>query len=114
MGCNGCGGNCASCGALELTAGEIEILTAFGSVPFWPVLRKADTMEPFCPEMEGPELTLILLCLEKKGLIGLDWDLPLKGYDYGKLPGYPVHGSMALTLRGQQVLELLEIQGAQA
>ena len=30
----------------------------------------------------------------------------------GLYPEYPVHGSMALTQRGQQVLELLELQGA--
>ena len=118
MNCGKCGGTCDSCcgcGALELTESEICVLMEMGSIPFWPILRKADTVEPVCPEMEtqDPEmLSLILLCLEKKELIGLDWDLPLKGYDYGKTPGYPVRGSMALTLRGQQVVDLLEIQGA--
>jgi len=114
MNCGKCGGNCESCGgcgALELGKGEIAVLTELGSVPFWPIARKADSMEPVCPEMEIPELTLILMCLEKKGLIDLNWDLPLKGFDYGKMPGYPVRGSMALTLRGQQVLDILEIQG---
>lgn len=117
MSCAKCGGNCASCGgcgALELSEGEIGVLLELGSVPFWPILRKADTEAPVCPEMDTQDreqLGRILLCLEKKGLVGLDWDLPLKGYDYGKTPGYPVRGSMALTLRGQQVLDILEIQG---
>ena len=54
---------------------------------------------------------LALLCLEKKGLISLDYDQPLGGCDYG---AYPLRGSFALTARGQRVLELLEIQGIQA
>lgn len=117
MSCGKCGGNCASCGgcgAMELTESEIRILMELGRIPFWPIVRKADAMEPVCPEMEDQEpekLSRILLCLEKKRLIDLAWDLPLKGFDYGKMPGYPVRGSMALTLRGQQVLDILEIQG---
>ena len=54
-------------------------------------------------------MSLLLEVLEKKGLISVDYDKPLGGFDgYGD---YPVKGSMALTQRGQQVLELLEYQG---
>ena len=49
--------------------------------------------------------------MEKKGLISLDYDQPLRGCDYG---AYPVRGSFALTQRGQRVLELTEIQGVEA
>ena len=36
---------------------------------------------------------------------------PLPGADMSAYRGYPVHGSIALTARGQQVLELLDVQG---
>ena len=49
--------------------------------------------------------------MEKKSLITLDFDRPLKNYTPS--PGYPIHGSMALTARGQYVLQLLELQGAE-
>lgn len=120
MSCKQCGGNCTSCsgcGALELAEGEITVLRELGCIPFWPILRKPAEEQPICPDMEAQDrdqLALILLCLEKKGLICLDWDLPLKGYDYTPYADYSVVGSMALTLRGQQVLDILEIQGAEA
>ena len=67
---------------------------------------------PRYPEPDAPEnVSLILQLLEKKNLISLDYDKPLKA-EYG--PAYeslPIRGSMALTQRGQQVLEMLEYQG---
>ena len=64
--------------------------------------------KPALPEADTPENTLLLQCLEKKGLISLDYDMPLRGCDYGS---YPIRGSLALTERGQKVLELIQIQG---
>lgn len=57
------------------------------------------------------EYSLVLQALERKGLISLDYDQPLPGVDMSAYAGYPVHGSMALTARGQTILEMLEIQG---
>ena len=57
------------------------------------------------------EYSLILQCLEKKNLITLDYDQPLGAYENNGYAPYSVHGSMALTARGQDVLELLELQG---
>ncbi len=118
MGCNNCSGNCNSCGgcsgALELTAGEVDILHALGQFSFLPVARRADDMVPVYLEEQAhskEEYSLILQCLEKKNLIDLDYTAPLSGADMTAYQGYPVHGSMALTLRGQNVLELLEVQG---
>ena len=37
--------------------------------------------------------------------------MKLKGFDDSIYAAYPIRGSMALTQRGQQVLELMEIQG---
>ena len=109
-----CGGNCGGCSGcareLTLSEGEIDFLRRLGQIAFLPVARQLGDLTPICPEKDGPEdLSLILELLEKKGLISLDYDKPLAGFDgYGD---YPVKGSMALTQRGQQVLELMEYQG---
>lgn len=113
-----CSGNCAACGGcskeLVLSQQEIDMLQALGQIPFLPVARKADDMTPVYLEDQTysrEEYSLILQHLEKKGLISLDYDMPLSGASMEAYRGYPVHGSMALTARGQQVLELMELQG---
>lgn len=118
MGCNHCSGNCGSCGGcsatLELTAGEISVLKELGQYSFLPVARRADDMTPVYLEQQEyskDEYSLILQCLEKKGLIDLDYSSKLSGADMSAYKEYPVCGSMALTLRGQNVLDLLELQG---
>ena len=63
--------------------------------------------------MSTEEWTLILQCLEKKGLISLDYDKPLKLFDDSAYGAYPIRGSMALTERGHSVVELMEMQGIQ-
>lgn len=57
------------------------------------------------------EYSLILECLEKKGLIDIDYRQSLSGFDYSAYAGFPCHGSIALTARGQTVVEMLELQG---
>ncbi len=112
--CKGCSGNCGGCGkVLELSQGEIDLLRALGQYSFLPVARKADDMTPIYREETAyteEEYSLFIQLLEKKSLIYLDYT-PLKGAKMGLYPEYPVHGSMALTQRGQQVLDLLETQG---
>ena len=108
-----CNGNCSGCsgcaGTLELTEVELGVLEELAEIPFLPVARTMGEQTPVRPGVESEEMGLALLCLEKKGLISLDYDQPLRGCDYGV---YPIRGSFALTERGQRVLELLEIQGA--
>ena len=108
----GCSGNCASCSGcareLVLTEAEIAFLEELAQIPFLPVARFMGGDKPSFPEKDTPEMSLLLQCLEKKGLISLDYDKPLRGCDYG---AYPIQGSLALTQRGQSVLELLQIQG---
>ena len=115
--CGSCG-HCGSCGgcanALELTQGEIQMLQNLGQIPFLPVARRADDMTPVYLEDDlqpAETYSLILQCLEQKKLISIDYDMPLKGSDMAAYKGYPVHGSFALTERGQTVLEMLERQG---
>lgn len=112
--CNACSGNCGACrgcaGVLELTEAEVAFLRKLEQIPFLPVARKASDMEPvFLEDTEQtPQMySLILQCLEKKGLIDIDYHMPLKGFDDSAYRAYPLRGSMALTQRGQTVLELL-------
>lgn len=116
--CGGCGGNCGGCtgcsASMELTAGEMGVLQTLGQYSFLPVARRREDMVPVYLEdsaLSREEYSLILQCLEKRGLIDISYDAPLKGADMSAYVGYPVHGSMGLTQRGQQVLELLEMQG---
>ena len=118
--CGGCSGNCGSCGgcakALELTQMEIDFLEKLGQIPFLPVARRADDMVPVYlddRDYTREEYSLILQCLEKKGLVSMDYDKPLGLFDDSAYRAYPVRGSMALTERGHTVLELLETQGIQ-
>ena len=114
----GCNGNCGSCGGcakeLVLSAEEILFLEKLGQIPFLPVARKMGDLTPVYLEERdrtAEEYSLILQCLEKKGLISLDFDKPLKAFDDSAYAAYPIRGSMALTERGHTVLELLERQG---
>ena len=115
MACNGNCGACNGCNkALELTQGELDLINTLAQIPFLPVARKADDMTPVYLEdarYSQEESSLILQVLEKKGLIDLDYSAPLKGFDMVAYTGYPVHGTMALTARGQTVVELLDKQG---
>lgn len=115
--CNSCGGGCGGCNgcskSLELNKGEIDLLKALGQFSFLPVARKADDMTPIYKEEQtytAEEYSLIIQLLEKKQLIYLDY-IPLPGADMSAYAGYPVHGSMGLTARGQSVLELIDLQG---
>ena len=116
--CSGCGGSCESCGgcakALVLTPGEIALLQKLAQIPFLPVARKADNMTAIYLEDTAQSVetySQIIACLEKKDLIDADYRAPLSGFDYSAYGAYPVHGSIALTARGQSVVELLELQG---
>ena len=111
-----CNGNCASCTGcgreLVLTESEMDFLNTLAQIAFLPVARAMGDLTPiYLEEGDQEEMSLILQCLEKKGLISLDYDKPLKGFDMGAYAAWPIHGSMALTERGQKVLELLEYQG---
>ena len=119
--CSGCGNasgctGCSNASTLELTGPEVTLLRLLGQVAFLPVARKLGEDVPVCLE-EGcgnPEQTsLVLQCLEKKALISIDYTQPLRGASLERYREYPLCGSMGLTRRGQQVLELLEYQGIQ-
>ena len=120
-GCNGCSGSCGSCGgcggnSLELSEGEIRMLVNLSQIPFLPVARKmSDDIPVYLEDGEysQEEYTLILQCLEKRGLIDIDYSAPLKGFDMTAYGAYPIRGSFALTAKGQIVVELLEYLGTE-
>ena len=113
MGCNGTCGSCGGCAReLVLSQKEMDFLNALAQVAFLPVARSMGDLTPvYLEEGDREEMSLVLLTLEKKGLISLDYDKPLKGFESGAYGAYPIRGSMALTERGQKVVELLEYQG---
>lgn len=118
--CGSCSGNCSSCSGcgkeLVLSQAEIDFLSELAQIPFLPVARKMGDLTPVYLEDPGlpvEEGSLILQCLEKKGLISLDYDKPLKLFDDSAYAAYPIRGSMALTERGHTVVELMERQGIQ-
>lgn len=113
--CNHCGG-CEKCGhcdrSLLLSQQELDLLKEFAQLPFLPVARKPSDAEPVCLEYGEPtRIAPVITCLEKKGLIDIDYHMPLKSFDYSAYSAYPLQGSMALTLRGQEVLDTMELQG---
>ena len=115
--CSSCSGGCGGCAReLSLTEAEVTMLQTLAQIPFLPIARRIDDPTPiYLEETFHPveEYSLILQVLEKKQLISLDFDRPLKNFDPTKYAAYPIHGSMALTARGQQVLELLDLNGIQ-
>ena len=110
-----CGGACSGCGGTCHT-GPLAGLAfrALAEPRFLPVARQAVSEQPVCLE-EGEErweeLSPIISALSQKGLIRLDYDLPLSHFDYAEYRDFPLRGSMALTAAGQQAVDQLEIQG---
>ena len=88
--CGSCCGSCGSCedggGSRELwvTPGEVVLLQRFGELAFLPVARRWDSEMPYC--LEGGEeqadfVSDLLKAMEFKGLITIDYDKPLSGFD---------------------------------
>ena len=114
--CGGCTGDCGGCTGcareLTLTEKEISFLRYMAQIPFLPVARALGEDTPVYEDGgDSDENAMLLRCLEKKDLISLDYDLPLKNYAERWYVSRPIRGSMALTARGQQVLEWLDYQG---
>ena len=114
-----CSGNCETCGGcageLVLSQPEVDFLNCLAENAFLPVARSAGDQTPVYLEDEKntwEQYSLILICLEKKGLISIDFDKPLLGADMSRYQAWPIHGSIALTARGQDVLDVLDRQGA--
>ncbi len=111
--CGGCGNGCGEC-SLLLTEAELALLGRLGETPFLPAAAAFDMKTPVYLEdrdRSREEYAAAIQGLAAKGLIRLDYDIPLENFDYAAYRDYPLHGSMALTGRGQDILEQIEIQG---
>lgn len=111
--CGGCKGGCTGCGgcdkSLTMTQPEIDFLMLLAQTPFLPVGRQLGEEAPIFEN--DPAKTPVLEVLEKKNLISIDYRAPLKGCRDSWYASCPVKGSLALTARGQQVLDLIDYQG---
>ena len=79
--CGGCTGDCGGCTGcareLTLTEKEISFLRYMAQTPFLPVARALGEDTPVYEDGgDSDENAMLLRCLEKKGLIPLDDDLP--------------------------------------
>nr|WP_325184928.1 hypothetical protein [uncultured Oscillibacter sp.] len=118
----GCGtsncGSCRGCGGcrreIVLTPPEAALLRRLGEVAFLPVARRRDGETPVYLEeadYSPAECGEALAWLQLKGLVSLDYHLPLANFDYAAYGQELLHGSAALTAAGQEAVEVLELQG---
>lgn len=106
-----CGGSCSQ--KFILTSEEANVLQWFAVLPFLPVASDWNLRTPYFfaeQETDAEKYSPILLSLQQKGLIEIDYTQPLCNYDYAAYSRYPMHGSMALTGDGQDILDQLDIQ----
>lgn len=102
---------------MVLSQQEIKLLLRFSQVPFLPVAMDDVTSLPVYLDDDldfSSSCGEAILGLAQKGLISLDFDLPLTNYDYATYEQYPQRGSMALTAKGQDTLDLMEYQSFKA
>lgn len=96
-----------------MTPAEIAILKRLAEFPFLPLVKKYHTGDQFMPvpDFISPEYKMALLALSSKGLISMDADFPLSNFDYAEYSKEYECGSIALTGRGQAVIDIIEVQG---
>lgn len=96
---------------IPLSPMEEDLLRLLAVTPFLPVASNGTF--PVCRELEMPSAQAgnLLQKLEQRGLLRIDMDMPLEGFDYEGYEEYPRHGSMALTALGQETLDDMEILG---
>ena len=108
-GCNGCGG-CGHGGVLTLTHVQLNVLARFAVMPFYPAGYQLPHDDPTCLDFSMEEQDA-LRALVAMGLLSSDPFEPISGADLSAYAGFRLHGSVALTKRGQQVVELMDVQG---
>ena len=107
-----CGRRCSD--AFALSGPEICLLQILAQTPFLPVTRQKDTGMPVLLDEKAQKhdaFSAAITGLCQKRLIRLDYDIPLKNFNYEKYRFSTCHGSIALTATGQAVIDQLEIQG---
>ena len=108
-----CAGGCAAhSGALSLTGPEQAFLAALARYAFLPVAYAPRLDSPVCLELAGMEpetAAAALSSLRDKRLISVDYDLPLKNFDYRAYADFERFGSIALTSLGQEAVDETEV-----
>lgn len=91
-----------------VSALEEELLFQLAETPFLPVASNGG--QPICLELNIPrdQVGNTLQKLEMRGLIRIDYDMPLAGFDYSDYAQYSLQGSLALTTFGQDILDDME------
>ena len=109
-----CGSLCGSCGnRISLSDAEIEILLELAQYSLLPVAAN-DHDPPVYRESSSrseADYAATLLDMQKKGLIRIDYDIPLSNYKYQFYSDCRHHGSMVLTSFGQDMTEQVWIHG---
>ena len=123
-GCSGCSSGehhgCGACcsGEVLLCNEEVAILSALAQLAFLPIAcREAQSPPSYLSVTDNfglsPELfSQVIASLSFKGFISVDPDIPLSNVDYWiHHPEVGMHfGSIALTSRGQELLDFLELE----
>ncbi len=108
-------GGCSGChfGEITLFREELMILLDLGQLAFLPILTRSENQGPvYAPaypysQGETPSFSDLIRSLNQKGLLTIDPDIPLENADYGSFAsdGALRRGSLALTAKGQEVLD---------
>lgn len=109
-GCTQCGG-CSGCGSIALTQSQLDVLARFAVMPFYPAGYMLPDDAPVCLDFCTPEEMQALQSLIAQRLISSDPYETVAGADLSGYRSFQLHGSVALTRRGQQVIEQLDMQG---
>ncbi len=110
-----CAGSCSGClQEIILTKDEIRVLEKFAQVSFLPIASDRNG-SPVYLEEDLHTLTdcnAVLIALQRKYLISIDYDIPLSNFDYCRYEEFRGHGSMALTMLGQYVIDQIDEQNS--
>lgn len=108
------GGGCGTCcrGVLKLDKTEADLLRKLSQLAFLPLAFTPEKQPVFYDQSLAPPeaLSEAIAALLQKGLITAD-DRLLLNYAYEEYAGFAHRGSMALTTAGQDLAELLDING---
>lgn len=110
--CHACD-RCAGCAGCQQNAAlnplEYALLDVFSVTPFLPVAidRQSGQALLLDPELEKAAASLALRLLQRRGYVQVSSDLPLQNASYHGYEDWK-HGSVALTARGQDMLDRLE------
>ena len=108
-----CPESCSGCSpVISLTEDEVRLLDEFAQFSFLPVASNSDGKPVYIKDDpdDQSDHSEIIIALQTKRLISIDYDLPLSNYDYRSYTGCSNFGSMALTELGQEVVNQIDVK----